>query len=201
MGIPICGVTRELVEEPPTRKGLRTFPFSVSKWTTHFAQVESIEIQKGKLVDYLILKGRNGEYGVRLSVQLDPCFVANDFGQNRQEIIERNTERLVKILRAFNLAIFDLNGDSVWLEPDRFPGAVGKPFMFSIKGATDDYGQPKFSDRGIAVTWAAFKGLAPELKPVVPPLDAEPEKPVGCALSSPNMSAPDYVGDGDFIPF
>jgi hypothetical protein len=201
MGIKISGVTREQVEEPPTRKGLRTFPFSTSKWTTHFAQVEAIEIQKGKLVDYLILKGRNGEYGVRLSVQLDPSFVANDFGQNRQEIVERNTDRLVKLLKAFDLAVFEDSGEGVWLEPDRFPGAVGKAFAFSIKGATNDYGQPKFSDRGIAVTWAAFKGLAPELRPVVAPSDAEPPKPVGCALSSPNMSAPDYNGDGDFIPF
>jgi hypothetical protein len=201
MGIPISGSTRELVEEPPTRKGLKIFPFSVSKWTTHFAEVESIEIQHGKLVDFLILKGRNGQYGIRLSAQLDPAYVPFDYGHDKQQLIGRNTEKLVKILKAFDLAVFAENGEGVWLEPDRFPGAVGKAFMFSIKGATDDYGQPKFSDRGIAVTWAAFKGLAPELKPVVSPSDAEPEKPVGCALSSPNMSAPDYNEDGDFIPF
>jgi hypothetical protein len=198
MGIQISGVTRDIIENAPARPRVRTFPFSVSKWTTHYAQVDSIEIQKGKFVDYLILKGRNGEYGVRLSAQLDPSFIANDFGQNRQEIVERNTDRLVKILKAFDLAVFEDSGEGVWLEPDRFPNAVGKAFMFSIKGATDDYGQPKFSDKGVAVTWAAFKGLAKELMPVVTPKDAAPEKPVACALNSYNADAP-Y--SDDCIPF
>ena len=199
MGIQISGVTRDIIENAPAKPRVRTFPFSTSKWITHSAQVDSIEIQKGKFVDYLVLKGRNGEYGVRLSAQLDPSFIANDFGQNRQEIVERNTDRLVKILKAFDLAVFEDSGEGVWLEPDRFPSAVGKAFMFSIKGATDDYGQPKFSDRGVAVTWAAFKGLAPKLRPVKAPDDAAPEKPVDGSPYSSNVSLPD--DDGDCIPF
>lgn len=198
MGIPISGVTRGAVEECRAKPGLKVFPFSVSRWITHVAQVEAIEIQKGKFVDFLVLKGRNGEYGVRISAQLDPSFIANDFGLDRREAVERNTERLVKILRAFDLAVFEEGGEGVWLEPDRFPGAVGKAFTFSIKGATDDYGQPKFSDRGIAITWAAFKGLAKELMPVVIPRDAAPEKPAACALNSYNADAP--ISD-DCIPF
>ena len=198
MGVPIPTIRREQVEGARGSAGLRTFPFCSDRWLTHCAAVSGIEVQKGRLVDYLIVKGVNDDYGIRISAQLDPAVVPNDYGQDKTAQIQRNTDKLLKILRAFDIATFEDDGDGVWLEPSKFESAVGKLFIFSIKGATDELGQPKFTDRGYQMTYASFKGTAKEWRPVTAPNDAEPPKPVRCALESPNFSEP---VDGDCIPF
>jgi len=198
MGIPLTGISRGDLEAPE-RAELRTFPFASDRWTSHVAQVSSIELQRGHLTDYIVVKGVNDGYGIRISAQLDPAFVANDYGQDKSAQIQRNTDKLRKILKAFDIATFD-DKDGVWIEPSRFENAVGKLFTFSIKGAMEN-GQPKLTDRGLQVTYASFKGLAKEWLPVKAPDDAAPEKPAGCALNISTISVPDYVADSDCIPF
>jgi len=197
MGIPVTGISRSDFDAPE-RVRFRTFPFSTDRWISHVAQVSSIELQHGRLTDYLVVKGVNDCYGIRLSAQLDPAYVAHDYGQDKTAHIQRNAEKLLKILKAFDIATFEEEGDGVWVEPSKFDNAIGKLFAFSIKGATDDSGQPIFTDRGLQITYASFKGTAKEWLPVKAPDDAAPEKPVGCALNSYNADAP---CSDDCIPF
>ena len=192
MSYPIPFVTREHLEEPSPRAGLRCFPFASGRWVTHTAQVVSIEIVKGRLTDFLVVKGRNGQHGVRISVSLEPSYAPNANGQDKDQLTAKNTERLVRILKAFGLAVFDDGG--AWLEPVRFDSAVGEVFSFSIIGATED-GLPKYNDRGHQRTYVAFRGLAPMLLPVAVPDDAADEKQVNsCALNIGNALA---LYDGD----
>ena len=186
MSYPL-NITRKQFEEP---KGLKCFPFASGRWVTHFAEVVGIEISHGKVTDFLVIKGQNKQgdtgYGVRISVSLNPNFVPNDW-QDREGQIARNAERLTKILKAFDLAVFDDSG--AWLLPERFDSAIGKVFSFSIIGAEMD-GQPVYTDRGHQKTFVAFRGIANTLLPVVMPPDAAGERPVSsCALNSYNASA------------
>ena len=136
MGIPIP-ITKEDLEGVSGEAGLRPFPFSSNgKWTQHTAQVTGIEIFEGDRTDFLVIRGRNGEYGVRVSVQLDPEFVANDYGQDTSKQRERNKDRLIKALAAFDLAT--IKGNHVEVEPSRFPKAIGRIFAFSIQGAIEN---------------------------------------------------------------
>jgi hypothetical protein len=188
MSYPIPIVSRAQVEGSNPKAGLKLFPFASGRWATYTAEVVSLEIQQGKQTDYLVIKGRNGEHGVRISVSLNPAFVQPHYGHDRDEQIAKNAERLAKVLRAFDLAVFDDSG--AWLEPERFASALGKVFMFSIFGAMQD-GMPKYSDMGKQLTYVAFKGIANALLPVAAPDGATGDKRVNtCALNSHNAAPP-----------
>ena len=188
MSYLIPSITKEQVEGANAKAGLKVFPFCSSRWVQHCAEVVGIEIQHGPHCDFLVVKGRNGSYGVRISVSLNPEIIVHDNGQSREKRIERNTERLLAVLSAFDLAEFVEGG--VWLHPERFDRAIGTVFSFAIKGTMDCNGQQRYTDHGRAKTYVAFRGLAPELLPVVVPPDAASEKPVAtCALNSSNVLA------------
>jgi hypothetical protein len=192
--IPIPGVTREQFDETVGDAGLRPFPYVSGRWTPQTAEVVGIEIFQGDQTDFLIVKGKNGEYGVRITVGLDPTFVQTSYG-DRDKQIERNTNKLLKILKAFDLATFKGNG--VLLEPSRFAGAIGRPFGFSIQGAVSG-NAPKLNDKGYQRLNVSFKGAVPELlPPTVPPDAANGKLPNTCALNSGTVTA----DDGDDMPF
>ena len=197
MGIPIPGITREQLEGTSAEAGLRVFPFVTGKWINHTAEVVSIEVLQGQHTDLLIIKGRNGEYGVRISVQLDPEFVSNDFGQDVSKLVERNKDRLLKVLKAFDLAVY--KGKNVEVEPSRFPKAVGKVFSFSIQGAEEGH-RPKLNDKGWQMTNISFKGLTSELLPVTVPENAATKPVRTCATNVVDGNASEF-DDSDDIPF
>jgi hypothetical protein len=193
MGIPIPSITREELEATNGEAGLRLFPFVSGKWTAHTAEVVSVEVMEGKLTDFLVVKGRNGEYGVRIAVQLDPDHISNDYGQDTTKQKERNKDKLLKLLAAFGLAVF--KGSRVELDPSRFPKTVGRVFSFSIQGA-EDGGRPKMNERGYQVVNTSFKGTVAALLPVVVPDAASPEPSVSSTATNTASAECD-----DDIPF
>ena len=167
--IAIPGVTKSEVEGTAGEAGLKPFPFVTGRWINHTAEVTAIELFEGDKTDYLIIKGKNNEYGVRISVQLDPTFIANDFGQDTAKQVARNKDKLLKVLAAFNLAIY--KGNDVLLAPIRFSTAIGKVFAFSIQGVG------KANERGYEMYNISFKGTVTDLLPVVVPEGAGSDVP------------------------
>jgi hypothetical protein len=192
--LAIPGVTKGQYDETTGEAGLRPFPYVSGRWTAQTAEVVGLEIFEGEATDYLVIKGKNGEYGVRISVPLDPTFIPADYG-NKDKQIEKNVNKLLKVLKAFDLAT--IRGDGVLLEPSRFAGAIGKVFSFSIQGAMVG-NMPKFTDRGYQRLNVSFKGAVPELLPVTIPPFASESSVNGCALNSTTVTASD---DDAVIPF
>jgi len=193
MGIPIPNISRQDVEGTSSQAGLKMFPFLSGRWTNHTAEVTAVEVMQGKQTDFLIVKGKNGEYGIRVSVQLDTDFIAHDYGQDVEKQRERNKERLLKVLAAFDLAAF--KGERVELDPGRFQKAIGKAFGFSIMGAVEN-GRPKMNDKGYQATNVSFKGLVAAVTPVAAPDVVGETTTASCPAGA---SGTDYADDD--IPF
>ena len=192
--IAIPGVTREQYDETTAEAGLRPFPVAQGgKWTAQTAEVVGINILETDQNDWLIIRGKNECFGVQVRVSLNPMHIPFDCGQDRDKVIERNTNKLLKVLKAFDLATFKGNNGLI-LETSRFEGVLGKTFGFSIQKAMSG-GMPVMNEKGFQRLNVSFKGTVPKLLPVTVPPDSS-EVPVNsCAL---NSSTGD---DDDIIPF
>jgi hypothetical protein len=152
--------------------------------------VVAVDVTEGKDVDCLVIRGRNGDCGVNVRVQLDPSYIANDFGQDMEKQAGRNKDRLLKVLAAFDLAT--CRGKDVVLDRSKFGKAVGSLFSFSIQGAG------KLNDKGNEMYNISFKGAVKELLPVAAPSGAGGDCPLGGAAANASGTTDD--GDCD-IPF
>jgi len=173
MGIPINGITKADVDGCNTEasSGLKQFPFVTGEWTNHTAIVEEVCIQEDKSPngnDRLVVKGRNGDYGCQISVQLDPTalfFVNNNMSQSDiEKQIQKNKDKLIKVAKSLDLFIYKNNIPEI--EPKRFDLAKGKIFSFGVMGQKDAYGTQALNDKGYAKTYIYFNGIVAELTPV-----------------------------------
>lgn len=175
MGIPIPGATREAFEATRTATSSKPFPFVSGKWTNHTAEVASVEIshdESGRGNDQVVVRARNGEHECRIYVSLDPNQVGPNT-PNPQEAIQRNVDRLMKLGKVLDVAVW--KGNAMEIEPKLFPKAVGKVIEIGIQGAVDrTTRQPLMNKKGYQIINTTLSGAARELRPVVQMVASEP---------------------------
>jgi hypothetical protein len=198
MGIPVPITKQEYDATSADATGsLRPFPFCLNRWLDFTAELQKIEIVTWNDSDVLVFEGVNDCYSVKISVPLDPANV-NSFGGDVEAKIRKNKEKLIRLIKAFDIGRW--KGQTLEVDPNLFSKAIGKCFMFSVRGQNNG-SSPRINPKGFAMFNICFKQIVDGIEPVAVPMDAVSNRPAQAVASGSVNNTSDPGAYDDDIPF